>query len=77
MSDKAKQPAAHQPVDPVHTDAAGNIHQEGVPVHATGEEPTALPNADRHHSELAPHPDGGDAGAPKHEHGVTPKSDNR
>ena len=71
MSDKAKQPAAHPPVDPVHTDASGNIHQHGIPVHATDEEPTALPTSDRHQAEMAPHPDGGDAEAPKHDHGVS------
>jgi hypothetical protein len=68
MSDKARQPAAHKPLDPVHTDAEGNIHQGGVPVHATVEEPTALPSSDRHHSETAPHPEGGNAEVPKHEH---------
>jgi hypothetical protein len=73
MSDKASQPAAHQPVDPVHTDSAGNIHQEGVPVHATDDEPASLPTSDRHHSETAPHPAGGNADAPKHEHSVPPK----
>jgi hypothetical protein len=40
----------------------------GVPDPATQDEPTGLPTSDRHHSETAPHVQGGDADAPKHSH---------
>ncbi len=52
----------------VHTDSAGDIAQNGVPVHATDEEPTGLPTSDRHLSETAAAADGGNADAPKHDH---------
>jgi len=46
----------------------GTIGQHGVPDEATSAEPTGLPTSDRHHSETAPHEDGGNADAPKHKH---------
>jgi hypothetical protein len=51
-----------------HADAGGAIHQHGVPVDASDEEPTGYPTSDRHHSETAPSEKGGSAAAPKHEH---------
>jgi hypothetical protein len=46
----------------------GTIGLHGVPDAATEAEPTGLPSSDRYHTETAPHKDGGDAEAPKHEH---------
>ncbi len=68
MSEKARQPAAHLPVEAVHTDAEGNIQQHGIPVHGTDEEPAALPTSARHQTETAPHLDGGDTNVAKHDH---------
>ena len=58
----------------VHTDSAGNVMQNGVPVHASDEEPheqaTGLPDSGRQLSETAAASHGGDADAPKHDHGT-------
>jgi hypothetical protein len=56
------------PAEPVHTDAQGRLHQHGIPIHATDEEPTGLPTSDRHLTETTPHEEGGDASRAKHEH---------
>jgi hypothetical protein len=63
-------PETPSPTDDVHTDANGDLHQNGVPVHATDEEATGYPTSDRHLSETAAHEAGGDAEAPKHDHGA-------
>jgi hypothetical protein len=42
--------------------------EHGIPDPATDAEPTGLPTSDRHHSETAPHKDGGDKDVPKHKH---------
>jgi hypothetical protein len=68
MSETPRQPQPAPAVDAVHADAEGNLYQHGIPIHATDEEPTGLPNSDRHLSETAPHEEGGDAEAPKHQH---------
>ncbi len=52
----------------MHTGSTGNLHQNGVPVHATDEEPMGMPTSDRHQSETASHESGGDADAAKHDH---------
>ena len=58
----------------VHTDSKGDVMQNGVPVHASDEEPheqaTAYPNSDRQLSETAATTHGGDAKTPKHDHGA-------
>jgi hypothetical protein len=65
-------PQTPTPTDDVHTDSNGDLHQNGVPVHATDEEATGLPTSDRHMTETAAHEAGGDANAPKHDHGAKP-----
>ncbi len=58
----------------VHTDSAGNVMQNGVPVHASDEEPheqaTGYPDSGRQLSETAASTHGGDGDAEKHDHGV-------
>ena len=58
----------------VHTDSQGNVMQNGVPVHASDEEPheqaTGYPDSGRQLSETAASTHGGDADAPKHDHGA-------
>ena len=71
MPDPKQPPSPHAPEEAVHTDATGAIHQHGVPVHATDEEPASLPTSERHQSETALHPQGGNRDGSKHSHNPT------